>query len=79
MTVCVQIAAQPRQVVGGISFSDGQWDGKPNHNVDANSPKEAAEKLSGAALREQGSNDKIQAEVLVSIGGRMTKYTFFSE
>jgi hypothetical protein len=60
-------------------FPDGQWDGKPNHNVDANSPKEAAEKLSGAALREQGSNDKIQAEVLVSIGGRMTKYTFFSE
>ena len=43
-------------------FPDGKWDGKPNHNVDAKSPKEAAEKLSGAALREHGSNDKIRAE-----------------
>jgi hypothetical protein len=60
-------------------FPDGKWDAKPNHNVDANSPKEAAEKLSGAALRELGSNDKIRAEVLVSISGRMTKYTFFAE
>src|SRR6201987_313963 len=53
-------------------------DGKPNHNVEANSPKEAAEKLSGAALREHGSNDKIRAEGLVSIGGRMTKYKFLA-
>jgi len=58
-------------------FPDGTWDGEPNHKVDANSPKEAAERLSGAALREQGSNDKIRAEMLVSISGRITKYTFF--
>lgn len=44
-------------------WPDGKWDGNDYRLVDAESPKEAAEKLLGATLSEGGSNFKIRARV----------------
>jgi len=44
-------------------WPDGKWDGKDYQRVEANSAKEAAEKLYGGELSEKGSNYKIRAQV----------------
>jgi hypothetical protein len=46
-------------------WPDGRWDGKPYKQVDASSPKEAAEKLYGRSLQEQGGRHKIRAQVRI--------------
>lgn len=44
-------------------WPNGKWDGKDYQKVDAESAKEAAEKLYGSTLSERGSNFKIRARV----------------
>jgi hypothetical protein len=44
-------------------WPNGKWDGKDYQKVEAESAKEAAEKLYGSALSESGSNFKIRARV----------------
>jgi hypothetical protein len=44
-------------------WAEGKWDGKPYQKVDAETAKEAAEKLCGRPLSETGSNYQIRARV----------------
>lgn len=47
-------------------WPDGKWDGKPYQQVNAGSPKEAAEKLHGGCLHEQGGRYQIRAQVRIA-------------
>ncbi len=53
------------------SWPDGKWDGNPYQRVQA----EAAEKLYGAALQEQGGRHQIRAQVRVA--GASTGIAFY--
>ncbi len=50
-------------------WPDGKWDGKDYQHVQANTPKEAAEKLCGQPLKEKGTNFQIRAQVRSSTYG----------
>jgi hypothetical protein len=56
-------------------WPDGKWDGNPYQKVEAGSPKEAAERLYGAPLQEQGSLHQIRAQV--RIAGASTGTPFY--
>jgi hypothetical protein len=56
-------------------WPNGKWDGKPYQEVRAGSPKEAAEKLHGGPLHEEGSPHQIRAQV--RIAGRSTGIAFY--
>jgi hypothetical protein len=44
-------------------WPNGKWDGKLYQRVDADSAKEAAERLYGSPLVESGQMDKMRAQV----------------
>jgi hypothetical protein len=58
-------------------WPDGKWDGKPYQKVYAASPKEAAEKLCGESLHEQGNHSQIRAQV--RIAGRSAGIVFYGQ
>ena len=57
-------------------WHDGKWDGKPYQKVQARSPREAAEKMVGASLMEQGAHSQIRAQV--RIAGVSTGIVFYA-
>jgi hypothetical protein len=44
-------------------WPDGKWDGKPSKEVEADTAKEAAEKLYGTPLKATGPNFQMRAQV----------------
>ena len=56
-------------------WPEGKWDNKPYQKVYAASPKEAAEKLYGGTLHDEGSNAQIRAQV--RIAGKSTGIVFY--
>jgi hypothetical protein len=61
-------------------WPNGTWDGKPYQRVDADSAKEAAERLYGSPLVEAGQMHKIRARVRPLIAsGAIQQPTVFYE
>ena len=58
-------------------FPDGKWDEKPSQEVEAETSKEAAEKLYGKPLTATGSNFQLRAQVVRVLAPRGTPEAFY--
>ena len=57
-------------------WPDGKWDGQDYQKIEAETAKEAAEKLYGGVPSDEGSNYKIRAQVR-RLGGIKSNATIF--